>query len=255
MNLNLNKEWFRSEFINHEMMSGHRLMENELSFYEAIVNGDLEYVEQNLKEKNFANPEGMGKLSENPLQNLRYHYVVTVAMITRYCVHAGMEQEKAYSLSDFYILKMDKCNAIPEIVELHDTMCMAFCKQMDIIRKANVLSKPIVLCLDYIYTHLHYRITLEEVADHLAISKNYLSTLFKKEMGISLSEYIISLKIEKARNLLQYSDYTLSDISNYLAFSSESHFIQVFQKKVGVTPNKFRKQNFRSDWSQIQAKF
>lgn len=251
--MNLNKDWYRSEFINHEILAEHRLMENELSFYDAIVSGDVEYVEANVKKKTFANPEGMGKLSENPLQNLRYHFVVTVAMITRYCVHAGMEQEKAYSLSDFYILKMDKCSTIAQIVELHETMCLAFCKQMDILRKSNVLSKPIILCLDYIYSHLHYRITLEELAEHLSISKNYLSSLFKKEMGISISEYITSLKIEKARNLLQYSDYTLTDISNYLAFSSESHFIQVFQKKVGITPNKFRKQNFRSDWSQIQG--
>ena len=51
----------------------------------------------------------MGKLSENKLQNIRYHFVVTTAMIARYCVHNGMEQEKAYGLSDFYILKMDKC--------------------------------------------------------------------------------------------------------------------------------------------------
>ena len=78
----------------------------------------------------FTNPDGMGKLSENHLQNIRYHFVVTTAMIARYCVHNGMEQEKAYGLSDFYILKMDKCRSVEEISRLHDTMCIDYCQQM-----------------------------------------------------------------------------------------------------------------------------
>lgn len=251
--MDLNKEWYRSEFTHHEFLDEHRNLESELSFYEAVVEGDMELVEKNCEKKDFSNPAGMGKLSENPLQNLRYHFVVTVAMITRYCVHGGMEQDKAYSLSDFYILKMDKCKSIDEISDLHDVMCKDFCQQMNIIKKSNVLSKPIILCLDYIYAHLHYRITLEELAQHLKLSKSYLSALFKSEMGLPVSSYITNLKIDKACNLLQFSDYTLLEISNYLAFSSESHFIQAFQKKMGMTPNKYRKSNFRTDWKRIDS--
>ena len=102
--MDLSKEWYRSEFINHEMLEPHRVIETEFTFYDAIANGNVDYVEENCKNNTFVNPDGMGKLSENFLQNIRYHFVVTTAMITRYCVHAGMEQEKAYSLSDFYIL-------------------------------------------------------------------------------------------------------------------------------------------------------
>ena len=193
----------------------------------------------------------MGKLSEDPIQNIRYHFVVTTAMITRYCVHGGMEQEKAYSLSDFYILKMDSCKSIQEISKLHDTMCIDMCKQMNIIRNSQILSKPIVLCIDYIYSHIHYRITIKELADHLHLSESYLSKLFSKEMGVSLSQYILDLKIEKAKNLLQYSEYNIVDIANYLSFSSQSHFIQVFQKKTGLTPHKYRTQNFRQEWQQM----
>lgn len=250
--VDLNKEWYRSEFTHHEFLDEHRKLESELSFYEAVVDGNMELVEKNCKMKDFSNPEGMGKLSENPLQNLRYHFVVTVAMITRYCVHGGMEQDKAYSLSDFYILKMDKCKTIEEISELHDVMSKDFCQQMSIIKKSNILSKPIVLCIDYIYSHIHFRITLEELAEYLKLSKNYLSALFKKEMGMPVSTYIMKLKIDKACNLLQLSDYSLSEIANYLSFSSESHFIHTFQKEVGMTPNKYRKSNFRTDWNRIE---
>jgi YesN/AraC family two-component response regulator len=236
------------------MLEKHRVIETEFTFYDAIADGNMEYLEENCKNNTFTNPDGMGKLSENPLQNLRYHFVVTTAMVTRYCVHAGMEQEKAYSLSDFYILKIDKCQNIDEISKLHYVMCHDFCNQMNILRRSQKLSKPIVLCIDYIYSHIHYRITIKELAEYINISESYLSKLFHKEMGLPLSQYILNLKIEKAKNLLQYSDNNIVDISNYLSFSTQSHFIQVFQKKTGLTPHKFRTMNFRSKWDQISVK-
>ena len=251
--MNISKEWYKSEFIQHELMEPHRAIEHEFTFYDAIATGNLEYVKENCNSNAFTAPDGMGKLSEDKLQNIRYHFVVTTAMIARYCVHNGMEQEKAYGLSDFYILKMDKCRTIKEISELHDTMCIDYCGKMQIIMKQQIISKPIVLCMDYIYSHIHYRITLEELADYLSLSPSYLSRLFKKEVGISISSYITNTKIEKAKNLLQYSEYSISDIANYLAFSSQSHFIQVFQKRTGYTPHKFRSQYFRTDWESMST--
>lgn len=248
------KEWYRSEFANQEMLIPHRVMETEFTFYDAIANGDMEYVEDDCKKNNFVNPDGMGKLSDDPIRNIRYHFVVTTAMITRYCVHGGMEQEKAYALSDFYILKMDKCKTLDEIVALHDVMCMDYCKQMNIVRRSQILSKPIVLCMDYIYSHIHCRITVKDLADHLDISESYLSKLFHQEMGLPVSQYILNLKIEKAKNMLQYSEYKIIDVANYLAFSSQSHFIQVFQKQTGLTPHKYRTQHFRANWSQMDLK-
>lgn len=250
--MDITKEWYKSEFVQHELLEPHRAIEHELTFYDAIATGNLEVVRENCKSNDFTNPDGMGHLSDNALQNIRYHFVVTAAMISRYCVHNGMEQEKAYGLSDFYILKMDKSVTISEISALHDTMCLDYCTQMQTVMKQQILSKPIVLCIDYIYSHLHYRVTLKDLAQYLNLSESYLSKLFKKEMGITVSSYILNLKIDKAKNLLQYSEYSISDISNYLAFSSESHFIQAFQKSAGVTPHKYRSHNFRSTWNKLQ---
>lgn len=69
--------------------------------FEAVKDGNIEAVSKNLKEEAFTNPEGMGILSKNPLTNLKYHFVITVALVTRYCIDGGMETEQAYRLSDF----------------------------------------------------------------------------------------------------------------------------------------------------------
>ncbi len=245
-NLDLNREWWRAEFVNQEMINRHRGLESEFNFYDAIATGNLDAVKENCRKQMFVNLEGVGKLSKNPLQNMKYHFVVTAAMIVRYCVHNGMELEKAYSLSDFYIQEADETKSIEKLNHLHDKMCIDICTQMKEIQKKQILSKPIVLCMDYIYSHIHYRITIDELADYLGLSVSYLSKLFKKEMGINVSQYINELKIEQAKNMLQNSDMKIIEIANHLSFSSQSHFIQVFQKITGVTPNKYRQQNFRN---------
>ena len=246
--MTIRDEWFQSELQKSEESISHRPLEEEYSFYQAVSSGDMEFVQKNCRENTFTNPDGMGILSTNALTNIKYHFVVTVAMVTRRCVEAGMELEQAFRLSDFYILKMDACTSIEAISKLHKQMALDFTRKMLLVKKANVLSKPIVLCMDYIYSHINRRITVEELAEHADLSPSYLSRLFKKELNTSISEYVCEMKIEKAQHLLKYSDYSLVEIANYLAFSSQSHFIQTFKKLIGITPKKYRDHYYRTSW-------
>jgi YesN/AraC family two-component response regulator len=246
--MNYDKEWNHMEFTQREVSISHRPVEDELLFYNAVKNGDINYVANNCMNHVFLNPEGMGLLSENPLQNLKYHFVVTAAMITRNSIDGGMETEKAYGLSDFYIQKVDKCQSEEEISNLHQMMCSDFTKRMQLLHKNKVHSKHIVLCIDYIYNHIHDRITLKELADKLDLSTSYLSILFVTEVGMSISDYIRKNKIERAENLLKFSDYDIADIANYFSFSSQSHFTQAFEKQVGLSPKKYRDKYYRKSW-------
>lgn len=246
--MSLQREWYIKELKMSEEEASHRPLEIEYSFYNAVSSGDMEYVRKNIKEGDFTNPEGMGILSHNSLTNLRYHFVVTVAMITRHCVEAGMELEQAYRLSDFYILKMDSLNTKEAIANLHDSMVLDYTGKMLLLKKNSVISKSITMCIEYIYNHIHDRITIEDLAEHTDLSPSYLSRLFKKELGIAVSDYIREKKIDKAQNLLKYSDFSLVEIANYLSFSSQSHFIQTFEKLVGMTPKKYRDHYYRTSW-------
>lgn len=246
--MNLQREWYMKELKMSEEDNPHRPMEVEYSFYNAVSSGDMDYVRENIKEGDFKNPEGMGILSRNALTNLKYHFVVTVAMITRHCVEAGMELEQAYRLSDFYILKMDSMTTTEDIAALHDSMVLDFTGKMLLIKKQSIISKSITMCIEYVYNHIHDRITIEDLAAYTDLSPSYLSRLFKKELGISVSDYIREKKIDKAQNLLKYSDFTPVEIANYLSFSSQSHFIQAFEKMVGITPKKYRDRYYRTSW-------
>lgn len=246
--MNYDKEWNRTELTQREEAVAHRPLEDELQFYNAVKNGDIDYVTNNCLNHVFLKPEGMGILSENPLQNLKYHFVITTAMITRNSIDGGMEAEKAYGLSDFYIQKADRCQSAEEISDLHQLMCCDFTRRMQLLHKNKVYSKHIVLCIDYIYNHIHDRITLKVLADQLELSPSYLSMLFVTEVGVSISDYIREKKIERAENLLKFSDYDIAVIANYFSFSSQSHFTQAFEKQVGLSPKKYRDKYYRKSW-------
>lgn len=244
----LEKEWYIHEANDSEEDILHRPANEEYAFYNAVSHGDIETVRQNCESNRFTDLEGTGMLSRDKLTNIKYHFVITAALVTRSCVDAGMEMEQAYRLSDFYILKLDTANSVEAVATLHNRMVLDFTGKMHLIRKG-ATSKPITACLDYIYAHIKERITIEDLAEHTNLSTSYLSKLFKKELGISVSDYIREKKIEKSQNLLKFCDYSLVDIANYLSFSSQSHFIQSFKQLVGMTPKKYRDLNYCSSWT------
>ncbi len=226
----------------------HRPPTEEFLFYQAVTNGDMDIVRENCRQERFLDSEGVGILSRNLVTNMKYHFVITTAMITRLCQQKGMELEQAFRLSDFYIRKLDDVHAIDDIHKLHDVMVMDFTEKMRRLRLNDTNSKHVNACKAYIYAHIKTRITIEDLADELGVSSSYLSRLFKKETGSAISTYIREQKIEMAKNLLRYSDCSIIDIANRLSFSSQSHFIQQFRETVGMTPKKYRNLNYMAQW-------
>lgn len=226
----------------------HREPSEEFLFYRAVANGDVDTVRTNCEKGRFVESDGVGVLSRNPVTNLKYHFVITTAMVTRLCRQSGMELEKAFRLSDFYIQKLDDINTVKEVQKLHDDMVIDFTVKMRNYLRKDTNSKHINDCKEYIYVHIKERITIEDIADFLDVSASYLSRLFKRETGQSVSTYIRDRKIDVAKNLLRFSDYSLIEIANRLSYSSQSHFIQQFKEVVGMTPKKYRDENYLVQW-------
>jgi YesN/AraC family two-component response regulator len=238
------KEWSYKEFIMREDNIAHAPYSPEFDFYVSVKSGDIGKVTK-LCENAFTEKNGLGQLSDNPLRNIRYHFIITVAMVARYCIEGGMEHEAAYRLSDFYIQQADQCTAIDQISRLHSIMTIDYTKRMKALKMDKIFSKPIVTCIDYIYKNLNARITVAMLAEQIDLHPSYLSKLFKKETGISISMYIQKRKVETAQNMLKYSDYSPAQIATILAFPTQSYFIEVFKKRVGMTPKKYQEFCFR----------
>ncbi len=239
---NINYELMKDDFIKREYEKFHASYEKESEFYESITSGDIDKVLQLTTQ---LATEGYGKLSEDNLRNLKYHLIISVAMITRFCIEKGMNMEQAYSMSDVYINKADMCCIEEDIHILHREMILEFTKRMKNINNKTATSKQIVLCIDYINNNLHLKISLEDLAKHLSLTPTYISQLFHSETGTKLNEYIKIKKIEAASNMIKFSNFNSIDISNYFNFSSHSYFIKVFKQYTGLTPKEYKEKYFR----------
>lgn len=235
-------------YVSREDNIRHLNYAQEFQFYKAVASGNIKNVEEGLTRWEETNgfqdtEEQSGKLSKDPLQNRKFHFVVLTALITRFCVDAGMNQEVAYNMSDIFILQADSCTTIKQIDELTRSSVMEFTLAMRDEKKKNVYSKQITRCMDYIFDNLNQNLQVETIANFLGMTPSYLSRLFSNEVGISLSAYIKNLRLETAAQMLIYSDNEISEIANYFLFSSQSHFTTAFQKKYGTTPKKYRDEN------------
>jgi len=174
--------------------------------------------------------------------------VASITLACRFCIEGGMSAEEAFNLSDLYIRRADRCGSVEEVFDLHDAMFRDYTTRMQRILRRDVYSRPVHRCLDYIDHHLQQPLTVDRLAKALGLSNSYVSIVFKRETGVAVSEYIRRKRVDTARVLLQYTEFSCMEIAEYLCFSSDSHFSRVFRQYTGQTPTEYRRLNFRKHW-------
>ncbi len=98
----------------------------------------------------------------------------------------------------------------------------------------------VITIKDYIQSHLDENLTRESLAALVYLTPDYLSHLFKRETGFSLTNYIIYERIEEAKRLLAGTGLNISDIATRCGFQNISYFSKQFKRFTGVTPREFR---------------
>lgn len=120
-----------------------------------------------------------------------------------------------------------------------DTLCQDFSDALKKLRNPYILAAQ-----DYIeQNYSNPDLSLEEIAESLKIAPNYLSTIFSKNLGIKLFEYVNEHRLEKSIELLLGTDKTVNDISMECGFGSSRNYIRIFKKYKDNTPGAYRKQH------------
>ena len=226
-------------YVNRENNFQHHGYVEEMKQYRLMQAGDMTAVEESQRMMR-QNPV---VLSKDPVRNVKYLFLANITITTRFAIEGGLDAEIAYNASDMYIRQMDECKSIEEVMDLHREYFTWFTQKMAGLKKETVYSRPVVQCMDYIDAHLHTPLRTTDLAKAVFLSPAYLSTLFKKETGFVLSDYIMNRKIDTASNMLRYSEYSASQISEILAFSSQSYFIRCFKARTGMTPFEYQKKH------------
>ena len=212
----------------------------EQEYYGYVERGDVDGLNlfiQNLPELS------EGQVANDSLRQAKNIFISAITLITRHAITGGLDIETAYQLSDSYIQEVERMDNFESVQLLNVVAVMDFTKRVAASKIPSDMSREIFYSLQYISNHVNKPITVEEVAEHLQIDRSTLSKKFKRELGFNISSYIMRRKLEEAKSLLRFSDRTISEISEYLCFSSQSYFQNVFKKQYGVTPKKYRANN------------
>lgn len=92
----------------------------------------------------------------------------------------------------------------------------------------------------YVRSKVHEKISLGDMAAYLHLNASYFSRIFKRETGESFIEFVTKVKMEEAKELLDYTNRSIDDISEELGFTSKSYFVKTFHKQFGVTPKAYK---------------
>jgi AraC-like DNA-binding protein len=182
----------------------------------------------------------VGRLANSEIRQAKNVFIIRATVCARAAIQGGLDVKGALELCNHYIHKMEESPGINSLEKLHAPMYLDFTRKVYEAKIPSNLSRDVYKSVQFIRNNLNKPIAVDDVARYTGKSRSLVSKKFKQEMGINLNSFIVSCKLETAWGLLRFTEKPISDISAYLYFSSQSYFQNLFKKKYGLTPNKFR---------------
>lgn len=113
-------------------------------------------------------------------------------------------------------------------------------QNLESLKKDSTNQNPLAYVVGYIKENLHERITIEHLSEKAYMSKSTFYRLFKRELGMTPNDYILSEKMNKAKTLLANPENKVASIGYELGFEDSNYFIRAFKKIVGITPGAYQ---------------
>lgn len=184
----------------------------------------------------------IGVTGSTALRQLKNNIIITTTLCTRAAIDGGLDYDTAYQLSDYFIQSSERLTSADRLTDLLGKVSYTFAEKVAQSKTPISTDERMQKAIRYIQQNVNQHLTVGDVADYVGFSKSYFSAYFKKTLGFSVSAFILRCKLEEGRELLQYTDKSISTISEFLCFSSQSHFHTAFKKQFGITPSEYRKQ-------------
>ena len=220
-----------------EHMDFHMPYAEETRLLLCVKNGDPEGLRAILEDVDRHTGGSVSAMAPDALSRSRCGFMVGITLYTRFAVEGGLDQETAYNLSDAYIRAMLAMDEPERITALSTRSGLDFAAR---VREFRLSCGPAVkLCRDYISKHLHYKLTLQELADAAHISLPYMHRLFQTHLGLAPGQYIAKIRMEEAKTLLRSGSLSMGAVAREMGFSSQQHFSRQFRSVCGMTPSEY----------------
>lgn len=147
--------------------------------------------------------------------------------------------------TELYLENKNKTEGSAEVISANLMLLLVYVRRACSGAEHHVLISPVSMCRqlrDYIDTHFGSPITLRSLADMFFVSPDYVSHVFKSEIGESPIHYLINCRIREAKRLLIYTNMTLREISTIVGYDNMTHFSSLFKKSTGFSPGRYRQE-------------
>ena len=209
----------------------------ELKIFTCVQLGDLERLMAEIGKVNATIVAG--NISDDPVTQFKYLAVSTITLATRYAIQGGLNEKVAYDFSDKSIAKVDRMDSADDILTALAYDIITLTKMVSENKLKPKQSPHVKKCISYINEYLEEKLTVKALAEICGISPDYLSQIFKREMGDNLSSYILTRKLEHAKELIAKGTSN-NGICKTLHFSSSSYFVTAFKNKYHMTPSEYK---------------
>lgn len=175
------------------------------------------------------------------------NYPVYAYMLSLQAIQLGIQtlrenmpvDRKTYELEQEYERNVDLQNNLEELIcHTAQGLCTMAARYQAFL--SNGRSRPIWLVIAYIQEHYKDKVTLNDLARCADRNPQYISAVFSRECGISIGEYITSLRVEEAKQLLRSTNAPIGDIAQRVGYQDPKYFSRIFRKQTGLYPRAYR---------------
>ena len=214
------------------------------SILEYVKNGDIHKAVVIYDE--FFKSENLFPLSDvSPVESLKTHVAILINSFLELSIESGIPDFIAFSKGQTLIRMLSQKTDEEECIKMGKISIWGFGQQISLAGDKNN-SELIKKALFYIHEHLDEKISLQEVADHVYLTKTYFSALFKDHVHMSFTDYINLSKINRSKYYLTHTDKSVNEIADILGFNSQGYFTNVFKKYSNCSPKDYQLQWRRS---------
>ena len=168
------------------------------------------------------------------------------ALLTRKLDQLGISGAHTSAISEDVDSRMENCDTFEMLRETMERLCLEAVRAFLAERRQNPKSY-VQLAKQYIDLHYTENITLSVLAEQAHVNAAYLSALFKEEMGVNYTEYLTTLRVERAKLLLTDASLNVSDIAEKVGYNSTRYFSKLFEAQTGIKPGEYRRLYLRHE--------
>lgn len=177
--------------------------------------------------------------SKGNMDVIRTRSIELIIMTSRTAVSAGVSQERTSQINASFIQVILQQNSIDDISSQLQMAIDIF--QREIQKRAAVHEPAGVKSMkQFMKDHYRENLTLENIAASAFLSSGYASRIFKKQMNISIMDYLLQLRMDEAKKMLRETTLSIDEIASKTGYADSSYFTKVFRKAMGMTPSRYR---------------